>query len=603
MQRGRKRYSLTYYVYTASVGGAGLGLLAFYTGSQSVFGAAFPWHVFFVLTFLGLGSKFLSFKLMGLVDLTMDTAVYIAAALVLGPVPAAWAAFLSGAVYILFETVVREARRGGEPRPILDNVLSPIFQGGRGALGVLLPSLVLPLAAYASGALDTSVDVLWLAPSLAALFLLTQYSLVIQKYHLLGSSWRKMFGEVMIPGLRAELLVVPLAMVMALVYHAEGAPRVGFWLLCLTYVVLNVMFKQMSDATRKASAKVDELRAFGTLGRSLCGTLQVPALVPLLAEKTLGMLTAADWCFLYIWKDEEDRFDSYRQLRHGGGVDPEVEARGVELAHRVTVDKIPFSTGDLPRGRPGETLAGETVVRLPGSWMGLPVTSHGQIIGVIVVFAYPHGRFSAGDFALLEMVGQQATIALQNARLYVLSTVDDLTRLYVRRYFDRRLGDEVARSRRYGTSFTLLMIDFDDFKSVNDTYGHATGDRVLKMVADTIIREVRSLDIPARVGGDEFAVILPEVGWQGALLLADRIRSRLRQSPVEAEGRPLYQEVSMGVASFPEHASKDEQELLEVADAALYRAKLRGRDQVQVAGEEEDTEDLMETTINLGARD
>ena len=598
MQRGSNRYNLTYYAYTASVGAAGLGLLSFYTGSSDAFGAGFPWQIFLALAFLGFGSKFLSFKLMGLVTLTMDTAVYIAAALVLGPVPAAWAVFLSGAIHVLYETVLREIRPGSEPRPLLENVLFPIFQGGSGALAILLPSLVLPVAAYASGALDTSVDVLWLAPSLAALFLLTQYSLVIQKYHLLGSSWRKMISLVMIPGVRAELLVVPLAMVMALVYHAEDAPRVGFWLLALTYVILNVMFKQMSDATRKASAKVDELRAFSTLGRSLCGTLQVPALVPLLAEKTLGMLTAADWCFLYIWNDEQRRFDSHRQLRQGGGVDPEVEARGVELAHRVTVDKIPFSTGELPRGRPGETLTGKTIARLPGSWMGLPVTSHGQIISVIVVFAYPRGRFSAADFALLEMVGQQATIALQNARLYVLSTVDDLTRLYVRRYFDRRLADEVARSRRYGTSFTLLMIDFDGFKSVNDSYGHATGDRVLKMVAEVITKEVRSLDIPARVGGDEFAVILPEVGWQGALLLADRIRARLRESPVEAEGRPLYQEVSMGVASFPEHASKDEKELLEAADAALYLAKQRGGNQVQVAGDDhEDTDEHMESTV------
>ena len=181
MQRGSNRYNLTYYAYTASVGAMGLGLLAFYTGSRDVFDAAFSWHVFLALTFLGLGSKFLSFKLMGLVDLTMDTAIYIAAALVLGPVPAAWAAFLSGAIHILAETVMREIRPGGEPRPLPENVLFPIFQGGSGALAILLPSLVLPLEAYASGGLDTSVDVLWLAPSLAALFLLTQYTLVIQK--------------------------------------------------------------------------------------------------------------------------------------------------------------------------------------------------------------------------------------------------------------------------------------------------------------------------------------------------------------------------------------------------------------------------------------
>jgi diguanylate cyclase (GGDEF)-like protein len=598
--KGRNRYSPAYYGYTFAVGASGLGLLAFSTGAGDAFGPGFPWGIFVALSLLGLMSKFLSFKLMGLVSLTMDTAIYIATALALGPVPAAWAVFLSGGLHVLFETLVREARKGGERRPFPENVVFPIFQGGSGALALLIPCFILPVEAFAAGRLDTRIDVLWLAPSLAVLFLLIQYPLVLHKYKLLGSSWAKMLEEVMIPGVRSELTVVPLAMVMASVYHAEGEPRVGFWLLCATYVVLNVLFKQMSDATQKASNKVEELRAFGALGRSLCATLQVPALVPLLAEKTLEMIGGAEWCLLYIWNDDLGRFDAHRHFRGGGGVDPEVEARGVELAHRVTVDKIPFSTGALPRGRPGETLRGDVAARLPGSWMGIPVSSNGQLIGVIIVFSYTAGRFSTTDFAILEMVGQQATIALQNARLYVLSTVDDLTRLYVRRYFDGRLRDEVARSRRYGTRFTLVLIDFDGFKDVNDTYGHATGDRVLKMVADILHKEVRSLDIPARVGGDEFAVILPEVGWQGALLLTERIRVRLKESPIEADGRQIYQCVSMGIASFPEHATGDEADLLAAADAALYRAKQAGRDQVQVAGDGETEDDLdVESTVRI----
>jgi len=598
---GRTRYNLTYYAYTFAVGAAGLWLLAYSTGAEDVFGPGFPWLVFIALTLLGLLGKFLSFKLMGLVALTMDTPTYIAAALVLGPVPGGWAVFLSGGLHILWETLAREARKGGERKPFAENVIFPIFQGGGGALAILLPCYILPVRSYASGALDSGVDVLWLAPTLAALFLVIQYVLVLHKYRLLGSSWSQLFREVMVPGLGAEAMVVPLSMVMASVYHAEGDSQVSFWLLCATYVVINVMFKQMSDATRRASDKVDEFRAFGALGRSLCATPQAPVLVPLLAEKTLDMISAADWCLIFAWNDDLERFDSHRRFREGGATDPEVEAMGVELAHRVTNDKIPFSTGALPQDRPGETLRGEAAARLPGSWMGIPVNSHGQIISVIVVFAYPTGRFGPADFALLEMVGQQATIALQNARLYVLSTVDDLTGLYVRRYFDQRLKDEVARSRRYGTRFTLLLIDFDAFKEVNDSYGHATGDRVLKMVAETLRKELRSMDIPARVGGDEMALILPEVGWQGALLLSGRIRARLRESPVEADGHQVHQSVSIGIASFPDHAERDEQELLEAADNALYKAKQGGRDQVRIAAiDAEAMEELMESTVRLG---
>ncbi len=130
--KGRNRYSPAYYGYTFAVGASGLGLLAFSTGAGDAFGPGFPWGIFVALSLLGLMSKFLSFKLMGLVSLTMDTAIYIATALALGPVPAAWAVFLSGGLHVLFETLVREARKGGERRPFPENVVFPIFQGGSG---------------------------------------------------------------------------------------------------------------------------------------------------------------------------------------------------------------------------------------------------------------------------------------------------------------------------------------------------------------------------------------------------------------------------------------------------------------------------------------
>ncbi|MBM4371628.1 MAG: sensor domain-containing diguanylate cyclase [Deltaproteobacteria bacterium] len=580
-----RRYGAVYYLYTAVVAVAGLGLLAFVTGRTDAFGKGFPWEILAALSLLGFVSRFLSFRLMGLVTLTMDTALYLAAALILGAVPAAWAVFLTAALHVLWETLRREARPGGDRRPFPENVLAPLFQGGGAVLALLVPCLLLPVAATWEEAADARSAIPWTGPLLAVSFLAIQYALVLEKYHLLGSRWRAMLREVALPGLAAELLVVPLGVVMALMFHAEGPPRPGFWLLCVTHLVLNGVFRQMSVANQKAAATVEELRAFNALGRSLCGTLQAQELLPLLAEKTLDMIGRADWCLLYTWSDEAARFDTLRLFRRGGGTDPEVEARGVELAHRVTGDRLPFSTGPLPAGRPGELLEGEAAARLPGSWMGLPVAPRGQLLGVIVVFSYLPGRFEASDFALLEMVGLQAAIALQNARHYQLATVDALTRLSTRRHFDRRLRDEVARARRYGKRFSLMLVDLDAFKDVNDTLGHAAGDRVLRAVAGIIQQEIRSMDLPARRGGDEFAVLLPEVGPQAALVVAERIRRRLGESPVDVDGHRIRQTVSVGIASFPDHAERDDMQLLAVADGALYGAKMAGRNQVQIAAD------------------
>ena len=160
-----------------------------------------------------------------------------------------------------------------------------------------------------------------------------------------------------------------------------------------------------------------------------------------------------------------------------------------------------------------------------------------------------------------------------------------MTRLFVRRYFDRRLSEEVSRARRHDATFSLMLVDLDDFKQVNDRYGHAAGDMVLRKVAEVLLGEVRSLDIPARVGGDEMAVICPEVGWQGAKVLAERILSRLRGEGVTVEGVRLEISVSIGLASYREHCAAGGREIMAVADEALYRAKSGGKGMLVVAGE------------------
>jgi diguanylate cyclase (GGDEF)-like protein len=154
---------------------------------------------------------------------------------------------------------------------------------------------------------------------------------------------------------------------------------------------------------------------------------------------------------------------------------------------------------------------------------------------------------------------------------------DHLTGLANRRRFERQLEREVSRTQRYGRPFCLLLLDIDNFKLVNDTYGHEAGDEVIRRLALTLQAGTRGIDLAARVGGEEFAVILPETDFEGGLDVAERLRLAVREMDVPLVGQVT---ASFGVAEFPVSASAG-RELVSVADAALYQAKRGGRDRVE----------------------
>ena len=167
-----------------------------------------------------------------------------------------------------------------------------------------------------------------------------------------------------------------------------------------------------------------------------------------------------------------------------------------------------------------------------------------------------------------------------HAVLQNLSIRDGLTGLYNHREFQRRLKEEMERSRRYGRTFSLLMMDIDHFKVVNDTYGHPAGDKVLRAVADVVRREVRFVDHVARYGGEEFAVILPETHGAGVLVAAERLRTAAGDHAIAIpDGPEINVTVSIGIAEFPWNAGSME-ELIAAADRALYSAKQTGRNRV-----------------------
>ena len=181
-----------------------------------------------------------------------------------------------------------------------------------------------------------------------------------------------------------------------------------------------------------------------------------------------------------------------------------------------------------------------------------------------------------------ELRGRHRLIAsarAENARLAALAQTDPLTRLLNRRGLCDRLAAELDRTRRYGTVVSLLLVDLDHFKQVNDTYGHLTGDQALRAVASVLRLTARSVDLVARYGGEEFVVALPETAEAGAITFAERIRERIEAHRFQTSPT-LRVTASVGVAWFPSQHAETVEDLLARADEALYRAKADGRNRV-----------------------
>ncbi len=212
-----------------------------------------------------------------------------------------------------------------------------------------------------------------------------------------------------------------------------------------------------------------------------------------------------------------------------------------------------------------------------------PLTSDGEITGCIVARS-TLDKLSKRDISYLEQLTRQSAITINRANTYskVLqyATLDALTNLNNRRQFEVRLKQEIATTKRQKNPLCAMMVDIDFFKKVNDTYGHASGDAVLRTVASIIKEHLRESDIPSRYGGEEFAVLLPYTHIEEAKIVGERLRKAVEMTPIPIDKKNINVTISMGLAEFSPQETGDD--LFKRADSALYEAKESGRNRVCV---------------------
>jgi len=236
---------------------------------------------------------------------------------------------------------------------------------------------------------------------------------------------------------------------------------------------------------------------------------------------------------------------------------------------------VNYRYGPENGARNGDRIQGGVFVALTGR--------DGSQLGSVALFWRRNGHEPLPEHvAAVEQLAQDSIPAIENARRYrearQLAETDALTRLFNQRFFHETLHREVLRAHRYSRSLALIIFDLDDFKSINDRIGHLAGDDVLGQAAERLRDAIRSVDIACRIGGDEFAVILPESETSDARQLYDRIHKAITINALPSEGRLR---LSAGTAQVqPEDTAAS---LFERADAALYRAKANGKDRLEIA--------------------
>ena len=345
----------------------------------------------------------------------------------------------------------------------------------------------------------------------------------------------------------------------------------------------NKMTAHLSQTISELSWSRDQLRkSIQRVGDTLRSTHDMKQLLESVLNTATDAVQAEAAVF---WAFTPTREELHPSIAHGTEIDPLVRVAVGEgavglVAERATPVLIPNQTTGGPRFSRYEP-------RFPVA-VAVPVYSQDKIRGVLALYRVdPRKHFTEQDVEMVTFLAEQGGTAIENVLLHEeaqrLSITDGLTGIWNRRYFQMQFRQVLATATRFDRTFSILLLDLDHFKKVNDTYGHRRGDEILVEFSQRVTTMVREVDTFARYGGEEFACLLTETEMSGALTTAEKIREAVRREPFgEGEGTQLHLTVSIGVATYPDHGDSFVS-LIEAADKALYRAKQTGRDQVCVA--------------------
>jgi diguanylate cyclase (GGDEF)-like protein len=332
------------------------------------------------------------------------------------------------------------------------------------------------------------------------------------------------------------------------------------------------------EAERRQRGLADQLReATGELSR----TLDPEEVLDRALRLAAGMVGADNGCVLLGDSATLTVATTYLRAGRAGGAEGPVA--GESLILPVSLAAAAEMVAGGPEQKLPELLA--LLLGRPANWMLVPLTARGVRFGMLALADRRAEPTPPRLIGIAAAFGSQAAIAYDNARLFrqveQLATIDGLANIYNRRHFMELAGREVASARRHDRPLAAIMLDIDHFKRVNDTYGHATGDQVIRVVAERLTAGIRSEDLLGRYGGEEFALLILD-DEAGAADLAERLRRAVEVQPIPTEDGPVPVTISVGVSiRVPSDTGPDP--IFARADGALYRAKQNGRNQVALA--------------------
>ncbi|HZW37632.1 MAG TPA: sensor domain-containing diguanylate cyclase, partial [Candidatus Deferrimicrobiaceae bacterium] len=342
---------------------------------------------------------------------------------------------------------------------------------------------------------------------------------------------------------------------------------------------VELLRRDLEETTVHLESKIQDLRTIYEVSTTIAGTLDSEELFRILPERVMSTLGVNDFSVLLY--SPETRMLT---CRAGAGMASDL-AGNLRIAPGEGVAGRVFETGDpvyLPDTRSSSDLpysgSGKMDIR---SFVCVPLLSKGKAIGVLNVHHSSPNAFDAESIATMRVLATYLASAIENADLFrfvkTLAEKDSLTLLYNHGAFHEKLQIELERAARYGRALSVIMLDLDGFKEINDAYGHLVGDRILLMTAGVLCAHLRKSDIAARYGGDEFAVILPETGLEAATTIASRIASGISAVRMDTgKGEAITFTASLGYAAcLPDSPGRET--ILNVADRLMYESKRRGR--------------------------